>query len=349
MQQITELKNLFYIVFIIYCSNHCIGQTDSIKKPDTSSKQQSGSSLIESVPKKSKPSDSPIQTIQQPILQNDSIAIAQTLRDSIQMADSLRIESIRKAKLSFVDTSTYKKYQTHPFLPIHKPAVFRIIDYRIKYPKDDLFYLLAGVIFFLAFIRAVFSKYFKNLFLLFFQTSLRQKQTREQLLQNNIASLFINLLFFISASLYISLLIKYKNWSIGSYWWLALYCGIALILIYLVKYLFLLFAGWVFNTKEEAGSYIFLVFMVNKIMGIMLIPFLLILSFAKTDVVEAGLLVSYVMIGLLYVYRYLLSFGTFRNKLKVNGLHFFLYLCAVELLPLLLIYKGLIIYTDGSF
>ena len=89
--------------------------------------------------------------------------------------------------------------------------------------------------------------------------------------------------------------------------------------------------------------------MVNKVMGIMLIPFLLILSFAKSDVVEAGLPVSYVIIGLLYVYRYLLSFGTFRNKLKVNGLHFFLYLCAVELLPLILIYKGLIIYTAGSF
>jgi hypothetical protein len=326
-----------------------LGQTDSIRKQDSTSKQQPKSSINAVPPQKSKSIDSVAESEKEQVLVKDSLLKSNVYMDSIRKVDSLRMESELIAKSHLVDTSSYKKYQTHPFLPLHNPPVFRIIDYRRTHPKDDLFYLMAGVIFFLAFIRAVFSKYFKNLFLLFFQTSLRQKQTREQLLQNNLASLFINLLFFISASLYITLLIKYKNWSIGSFWWLALYSGIALILIYLVKYLFLLFAGWVFNTKEDAGSYIFLVFLVNKVMGIILIPFLLILSFAKSDVVEAGLLVSYVLIGLLYIYRYLLSFAAFRNKLKVNGLHFFLYLCAVELLPLLLIYKGLIIYTDGSF
>jgi hypothetical protein len=349
LQQIAGLKNLFYIVFIIFCSNQGIGQTDSVRKPDTTLIQQPKPSLIDTTPEKNKPADSSTPAMNEPTLQNDSLIRTRRLRDSLFLADSLRKASVNAAILPFVDTSTYKKYQTHPYLPLNKPGVFRIIDYREKHSKDDLFYLMAGVIFFLAFIRAVFSKYFRNLFLLFFQTSLRQKQTREQLLQNNLASLFINLLFFISAGLYISLLIKHKNWATGSYWWLALYCGIGLIFIYLVKYLFLLFAGWVFNTKEAAGSYIFLVFMVNKVMGIILVPFLLILSFAKSGVIEAGLIVSYVIIGLLYVYRYLLSFGTFRNKLKVNGLHFFLYLCAVELLPLLLICKGLIIYTAGSF
>ena len=224
-----------------------------------------------------------------------------------------------------------------------------VIDYHKQSSKDDLFYLMAGVIFCLAFIRAVFSKYFRNLFLFFFQTSLRQQQIREQLLQDNLASLFINLLFFISTGLYISLLINYKNWASVSYGWLALFCAVILILIYLGKYFFLLFAGWVFNTKEAAGSYIFLVFMVNKMMGILLIPFLLILSFANATVVDVGITVSIGLIGLLYLYRYLVSFSAIRNKLKVNALHFFLYLCAVEVLPLLLIYKGLINYIAGSF
>ena len=224
-----------------------------------------------------------------------------------------------------------------------------VIDYRKKESKDDLFYLMAGIIFYLGFIRAVFSKYFGNLFLLFLQTSLRQKQTREQLLQENLASLFMNLLFFISTGLYISLVIKYENWTNASFWWLALFCAALLILIYLGKYLFLLFAGWVFNTREAAGSYIFLVFMVNKVMGVLLIPFLLILSFAGQDVVNIGITVSFGLIGVLYIYRYLVSFGAIRNKLKVNALHFFLYLCAVEVLPLLLIYKGLIKYIAGSF
>uniref|UniRef100_UPI00195383FD DUF4271 domain-containing protein n=1 Tax=Citrobacter freundii TaxID=546 RepID=UPI00195383FD len=75
--------------------------------------------------------------------------------------------------------------------------------------KDELFYIVLSVVFLLAFIKALFPKYFRNLFLLFFQTSLRQKQTREQLLQNRLASLFINLFFVMSAALFLSLLTQY--------------------------------------------------------------------------------------------------------------------------------------------
>jgi hypothetical protein len=52
------------------------------------------------------------------------------------------------------------------------------------------------------------------------------------------------------------------------------------LLVYLVKYLFLLFTGWVFNSQEATGSYVFVVFLVNKVMGVLLIPFLLIFAFA---------------------------------------------------------------------
>ncbi len=248
-----------------------------------------------------------------------------------------------------IDTGTYKKYETHPFLPLNKPAVYMLINYHRQDTKDDLFYLMAGIVFLLAFIRAAFPKYFRNLFVVFFQTTLRQKQTREQLLQDNLASLLINLLYFISVGLYVSLLIQYRHWSTGSFWLLALGCALILLLVYLGKYLFLLFAGWVFNTKEAAGAYTFIVFMVNKVMGVILIPFLLILAFAVPAVIDVSITVAIILVTILFAYRYLVSFAAIRNKLKVNAVHFFLYLCAVEVLPLVLIYKMLINYIAGSF
>ena len=84
-------------------------------------------------------------------------------------------------------------------------------------------------------------------------------------------------------------------------------------------------------------------------MGVVLIPFLMFLSFSSSRVIEVAITVSLFLIGALFLYRYLLSFAAIRNKLKVNALHFFLYLCAVELLPLILIYKVLINYIAGSF
>lgn len=276
------------------------------------------------------------------------LARVQIRRDSL-LADSLRRAAVPEVKAIPVDTSSYKQYMIHPWLPLNRPAVYMLINYHKQEQKDELFYLMAGIVFCLAFIRAGFGKYFRNLFVLFFQTSLRQKQNRELLLQDNLASLFINLLFFISTSLYIALLIKYKQWVPVSFWVVAAFSISALVLIYVGKFLFLRFAGWVFNTREATSAYISLVFMVNKVMGIALVPFLLIISFAQPAVADAAVTVSIGVIAMLYVYRYLVSFSAFRNKLKVNALHFFLYLCAVELLPLLLIYKVLINYIAGSF
>lgn len=324
------------------CTAAVSGQTDSTNRPESSAQAQVISPL------KRKASDSSIR-----LAKVDSVSIKDSLsllsRHDSLLADSIRKASIQAAPVVVYDTSTYRKYEVHAYLPLNKAPVFMIINYRKEISKDDLFYLLMGVIFLLAFIRVTFSKYFRNLFLLFFQTSLRQKQTRDQLLQDNLASLLTNLLFIVSAGLYITLLIQYKHWIQAPFWWLAAGSGAVLLATYLVKYLFLLFSGWVFNTKEAAGSYVFVVFLVNKVLGVMLIPFLLLLAFSDSLVIEVSTTICTGLVGILLLYRYWVSYTAVRNKLKVNPLHFFLYLCAVELLPLILIYKVLINYLDGSF
>ncbi len=342
MPQIFGLKRFPLIYIFIVCATTAFAQKDSTNLPESTGKAQVKS------PVKQKPADTsePGKEWEEAFLKDSLRQVA--LHDSI-IADSVHKASLAKTPVVVYDTSTYRKYEVSAYLPLNKAPIFMIIDYRKEESKDDLFYLLAGVIFLLAFIRVAFSKYFRNLFLLFFQTSLRQKQTRDQLLQDNLASLLSNMLFIVSAGLYITLLIRYKHWIQAPFWWLAAGSASVLLLTYLVKYLFLLFSGWVFNTKEAAGSYVFVVFLVNKVLGVMLIPFLLVLAFSDTLIIEVSTTLCAGLVGVLLLYRYWVSYMAVLNKLKVNPLHFFLYLCAVELLPLILIYKVLINYLDGSF
>ena len=342
------LKKFFLVVLLFVCANAGFGQADTGAKPETSRIQPAITPSEKPQLLKKRIADTSLNEYADSVLQKDSLVLAQKLRDSL-FADSVQKAARVHPVGGAIDTSTYQKYQTHPYLPLHAEPVYMLIDYHESASKDELFYLMAGIVLVLAFIRAMFSKYFKNLFLLFFQTSLRQKQTRDQLLQAGLASLLSNLLFILSAALYITLLIRYKNWTDISFWWLALGSAAILLVVYLIKYLFLLFTGWVFNTKEAAGSYIFVVFLVNKVLGVLLVPFLLILSFGSAQLVEVAVTVSVGMILVLFSYRYWVSFVAIRNKLKVNALHFLLYLCAVELLPLVLIYKVLIDYFTGSF
>jgi hypothetical protein len=51
----------------------------------------------------------------------------------------------------------------------------------------------------------------------------------------------------------------------------------------------------------------------------------------------------------LFIYRFIISYTPIRNEIKLNRFHFFIYLCAFEIAPLLLIYKVLLIFVERSY
>ncbi len=330
-------KQLSLLILTVFFQVVVVAQSDtqarSISSPQQSARLDSGRRSI-------------INSIKQ-----DSLAISV---DSLsQVTDSTQTDSLQAVipvvAVKRMDTSTYAKYLTHPYLPLTKKPMFMISDFRDRRTLDDLFYLLMGVLLLLAFIRSAFPRYFKNLFVLFFQTSLRQKQTRDQLLQDNLGSVFVNLLFIVSTSIYGALIIRHREWLDYPFWHVIFFGAGLLAVVYFGKFLFLQFAGWVFNSREAAMNYTFTVFLVNKVLGVSLVPFLFFMAFATTSLREIAFTISVGLTGLLLLYRYVVSFATIRNTLKVNALHFFLYLCAVEILPLLVLYKLMADYIGGRF
>jgi hypothetical protein len=215
--------------------------------------------------------------------------------------------------------------------------------------KELLFYALVLLFIFFAVLRRVFPKYFSDLFRLFFKTTMKQRQIREQLVQTPLPSLLLNCFFIVSAGLYLSFLLEhYAIDPIGNFWLLFLYCSAGLAVAYFIKYAGLKICGWLFNMDEAADSYIFIVFIVNKMLGIMLLPVLLILAFSQGNVYSVGLTFSWCLIGGLLVYRFILTYAAIHNQVRVNLFHFFLYLCGFEIAPLLLVYKALLIFFNQT-
>lgn len=213
--------------------------------------------------------------------------------------------------------------------------------------KDSLFYLLVGILFYFAVTRIFFEKYFSNLMTLFFRVSLRQQQIREQVLQAPLPSLLLNILFFITGGLYACFLLYYSRSTTGiGFWILYLDCMVGLAVIYLGKFLILKFCGWVFNISRATDIYIFVVFLVNKMLGIFLLPFLILITFSGPQAREIFITISVVMIFIMLIYRVIAAYRPIRNEIKLTPFYFFLYLCAFEIAPLLLIYKVLLSYLE---
>ena len=235
--------------------------------------------------------------------------------------------------------------QHHPYFGFGSRPVIVYSGLKEFKGKEILFYGLIGLLLAFAFLRQAFPKYFNDLFRLLFRTTLKQKQIREQLMQTPLPSLLLNTFFVVSAGLYIDLLLHHFGLTpVNNFWLLYLYCSLGLSVIYLVKFFGLKVTGWLFNIKPTADAYIFVVYIINKVIGIFLLPFLILLSFIQGDAYTVAMIFSLCGIGVLLVYRFLLTYASVRNQVKFNPFHFFLYLCAFEIAPLLLIYKALLFF-----
>jgi hypothetical protein len=243
-----------------------------------------------------------------------------------------------------------KALLNHPYFNFYGRGV--VITEHLKKDSNDesMFYFLCALLFYFGFIRVAFQKYLDNLNTLFFRVSMRQQQIREQVLQSPLPSLFLNILFIISAGLFLSFVADYYNIVPGmNRWLLLLYCCLLLTAIYLGKFIVLKMIGWMFNIRVAADTYIFIVFLVNKMLGIYLLPVLLLMAFAQGTFLTVLMTLTYVFIIILFIYRFIIAYRPIRNEIKLTRFHFFLYLCAFEIAPLLLIYKVLLIFVERSY
>lgn len=228
-----------------------------------------------------------------------------------------------------------------------KPITKEGSSIKIFKGKEFIFYLLIFLLIVFAVLRQLFPKYFSDLFRVFFRTTLKQTQIREQLMQTPFPSLMLNGFFVVSGGLYITFLLEYfKINPVDNFWLMFFYCCLGLSVAYMVKFLGLKIAGWVLGIKEATDAYIFIVFIVNKMIGLLLLPFLIMLAFSEGGIYSASLTISWCLLAAIYLYRFMLTYSVIRNQIKVNPFHFFLYFCAFEIAPLLLVYRGLLVFFD---
>ncbi|MFN0080999.1 MAG: DUF4271 domain-containing protein [Ferruginibacter sp.] len=208
-----------------------------------------------------------------------------------------------------------------------------------------LFYVFAMLFLFLGILKTIFSRYFTTMFRVFFNTSLRQSQLTDQLGQATLPSLLFNFFFALSAGLFIYVLYDHYNTENNKInWSYLLICFIAVAVCYLVKYISLLLIGWLTGYRPEAKMYIFSVFLLNKIISLVLLPFSLLLAFCTDKIASFVSVISLMFLGLLFITRFFRAYGLLKSRLKFNGFHFIVYIVALEILPILLIYKSVMIF-----
>lgn len=339
------LRRILFLFFIVFGFNEfAVAQTDAdsnvVALQDTLPKVNTPVVAVkrDTLPKVSTRVVVPKDTL--PVVSQDTLPV-NLLSDSV----SRKPEANSNWEIDPTAPLIDQLLSNHPYFGFASTPVIVHSGLKQFKGKEILFFSLIALLLAFALLRQAFPKYFNDLVRLLFRTTLKQKQIREQLMQTPLPSLLLNMFFVVSGGFYINILLHhFKITPVDNYWLLGFYCTVGLAIIYTVKFVGLKICGWLFNIKGIADTYVFVVFIINKVIGIFLLPFLVLLTFTEGTAYMVALVLSWCGIGLLIIYRFLLTYAAIRNQVRFNPFHFFLYLCAFEIAPLLLIYKALLFF-----
>ena len=146
--------------------------------------------------------------------------------------------------------------------------------------------------------------------------------------------------FFINAGMFLYLSQFAGGWNFGGPYTLIYFIAGALF-VYLTRHLVMRILARIFPVTKEVNHYNFNIIVFNIIVGLFLIPINLFLAFGP-EVLFTPLLYGtlFILIGL-YIFRQLRGTLIVSHLILQNIFLFFVYLCAVEILPLAVLLKAL--------
>ena len=97
--------------------------------------------------------------------------------------------------------------------------------------------------------------------------------------------------------------------------------------------------AWIFNRENNYHDYQFTNTMINEFTGLFLFPLSIFLLLFNGKLVSIILTISILLLVAMNLFKYIRLIGLMKKMLSMNFIHFFLYLCAFEIMPLLVLIK----------
>ncbi len=201
---------------------------------------------------------------------------------------------------------------------------------------------ILGILILMAFLATVLRSFVNNTLRAFFNDNMMNQLYREQEGRGILPFLLLYGFFFLNAGAFLFFVLK--NYSVPqqlpfSDGRLLLTCLAVVTGLFLLKHLVLGFLGYVFPIREAVSRYNFNIIIFNIVIGLLLVPTNIMLAYGPDDFRQLIILGAAAIIGAIYIYRSLRSLLLTNKFSRFHLFHFLLYICTVEIAPVLFIFK----------
>lgn len=245
-------------------------------------------------------------------------------------------------------------------LPAKNPSVFTTESQKSNsdYPEthdiereltpDWVLYFSIIFLVLLAWIRLIYSKFIINIFKSGYNYQLAQKVYNEPGIIQKRIFIFLNIFYYLSLSTFLFILARYFNFHFLGLDGLKMAGVFATILLAysLFRITVMKITAGLFEQQKLFSQALFHNFLYNKICGIIIIPFILLIAYTRSvyqDISVISGLLALVAVNVTRIIRGII----FTSKTVISLFYFILYLCTLEILPVLVIIKLIFSLSKG--
>ena len=214
-----------------------------------------------------------------------------------------------------------------------------IIESNYHYQPVWMLVLIVISVMIIGYLFSSFHTRFMAVMKSFFKMRFANQLAREEHSLTHPASIFLSLNYLITASLFILQLLAFKFSFSGQSFLLLLEIIACLLLVFIVKITAIKILAFIFDQLPLANEYIFTVFLVNQILGIGLLPVIIFISYASSFFADFFIYTGILLMVLSFIIRVGKGAIVALSDKGTTLFYLFLYLCTLEILPLLIAIK----------
>jgi hypothetical protein len=282
----------------------------------------------------------------------DSVATAQRTRDAFVL-DSVAMQYVKQPDSGrhnqFVDlmlkTETYKGYGFLSMPVATKQSIVREGHYR-RTRDRGIILIIVALITYAALLNRAVSKDIINVVQSFYSKRVLSQVSKEDGLLSSWAFIGLFLLFGLTFGLFLYQISSYYEifYRISG---IQLFISLSLLIIALfaVKLLILRFIGFIFNISKVVSEYITTLYLTYFNITFVFLPVALCFSLLSANFIPYMLILALIIVVIIFIWQYLRSSVNIISTFQFPKFYLFLYLCALEICPILILIKALNIRT----
>ena len=234
-------------------------------------------------------------------------------------------------------------YHGNQFLDIPFKSKSALGDGHSRHTRDQwIITLIIGLLIYTALLNIILNKDIKSVFLSFYSKRAIVQAGKDDVQINFWAFVGLFLLFGLTFGLFLYQLASYKNiyYSVSGF---RLFSSLVLIVLLLFagKFLVLKSIGFVFDIQKLVTEYVSVLYLTYFNIAFVFLPVTICFSLLAAPFIPLLLAIAIILIAIILVWLYLRSSVNIISNFRFHKFYLFIYLCALEICPILILIKAL--------